>query len=293
MIPVVSLLASLVMLLVVLLGPGIAAEPCREHEIRIDGQAPSALSPDSSVFDVVDAVAALMRNKLDLKLPAWRKAYVCRDEAAFSEGLLRNFGARTWHGSETSAAGIATSFGVFLRGDYLARRTLAGRVEVIAHELAHLIQQELARPRVHEVPRWIVEGHAEWVALSVVDRLGYGSYSERRAQVARSVVDGAIPATLAPGLDTLDSPDQWWRWTRSLSPSVTYGQAFLAVDRLTERYGSATMVEFFRAFARATDARECWDGLFPISYPQFVADFRTHLRSLGPADDQGHPLGQR
>src|SRR5881628_2438260 len=281
MIPVVSLLASLVVLVVVLAGPGIAAKPCREHEIRIDGQAPSALSPDSSVFDVVDVVAALMRNKLDLKLPAWRKAYVCRDEAAFSEGLLRNFGARAWHGSETSAAGIATSFGVFLRGDYLARRTLAGRVEVIAHELAHLSQQELARPLVHEVPRWIVEGHAEWAALSVVDRLGYGSYSERRAQVARSVVDGAIPATSLPGLDTLDSPDQWWRWTRSLSPSVTYGQAFLAVDRLTERYGSATMVEFFRAFARATDARECWDGLFPISYPQFVADFRTHLRSLG------------
>ena len=277
MIPVVSLLASLVVLVVVLAGPGIAAKPCREHEIRIDGQAPSALSPDSSVFDVVDVV----------------KAYVCRDEAAFSEGLLRNFGARAWHGSETSAAGIATSFGVFLRGDYLARRTLAGRVEVIAHELAHLSQQELARPRVHEVPRWIVEGHAEWAALSVVDRLGYGSYSERRAQVARSVVDGAIPATSLSGLDTLDSPDQWWRWTRSLSPSVTYGQAFLAVDRLTERYGSATMVEFFRAFARATDARECWDGLFPISYPQFVADFRTHLRSLGPAEDQGHPLGQR
>src|SRR6059036_1967148 len=85
MIPVVSLLASLVVLVVVLAGPGIAAKPCREHEIRIDGQAPSALSPDSSVFDVVDVVAALMRNKLDLKLPAWRKAYVCRDEAAFSK----------------------------------------------------------------------------------------------------------------------------------------------------------------------------------------------------------------
>lgn len=289
MIPLAALLTSLVVLLVVLIGPGIAAEPCREHEIRIDGKAPSALSPDSSVFDVVDAVAALMRSKLDLKLPAWRKAYVCRDEAAFSEGLLRNFGARAWDGSETSAAGIATSFGVFLRGDYLARRPLAGRVEVIAHELAHLSQQELARPRVREVPRWIVEGHAEWVALSVVDRLGFGSYSARRAGVARSVVDGAIPATSLPGLDTLESPDQWWRWTRRLSNSATYGQAFLAVDRLTERYGMATMAEFFSAFARTPDACECWDSVFPISYWQFVDDFRAYLRSVGSADDQGHP----
>jgi len=283
MIPVVSLLTSLAVLAVVLIGPGLAAEPCREHEIRIDGKAPSALSPDSSEFDVVDVVAALMRSKLDLKLPAWRKAYVCGDEAAFSEGLLRNFGARAWDGSETSAAGMATSVGVFLRGDYLARRPLAGRVEVIAHELAHLSQQELAKPRVHEVPRWIVEGHAEWVALGVVDRLGYGSYSVRRAQVTRSVVDGAIPAALLPGLDALARREQWGRWTRSLSHSATYGQAFLAVDRLTERYGRAKVIEFLSSFTRLTDSRERWDSVFPISYGQFVDDFRVHLQSLGRA----------
>jgi hypothetical protein len=62
----------------------------------------------------------------------------------------------------------------------------------------------------------------------------------------------------------------------------------LAVDRLAERYGRATMVELFSAFARATDARACWDSVFPISYRQFVDDFRTYLRSLGSADDQGH-----
>jgi len=284
-------LTSLVLLLVALAGPGMAAEPCREHEIRIDGKAPSALNPDASVFDIVDAVAAVVRDKLDLKLPAWRKAYVCRDEDAFSEGVLRNFGARAWDGSVTLAAGMATPVGVFLRGDYLARRPLAGRVEVIAHELTHLSQQELAGPRVHEVPRWIVEGHAEWVALNVVDRLGYGAYSVRRAQVARSVVDGAIPPTLLPGLVALDGRNEWSRWTRSLNHSATYGQAFLAVDRLAERYGSAKLVEFFSAFSRAPGTRECWDSVFPISYPQFVDDFRSHLRSGAPGD-QGHPPNQ-
>jgi len=291
MIPVVSRLAALVVLLVALAGPGMAAEPCREHEIRIDAKAPSALNPDSSVFDVVDAVAALMRDKLDLHLPVWRKAYLCRDEAAFSEGILRNFGARAWDGSVTSAAGIATPVGVFLREDYLALRTFAGRVEVIAHELAHLSQQKLAGPRVHEVPLWIAEGHAEWVAFSVIERLGYGAYSVQRAEVVFSVGLRAIPHTLLPDLAALESRDRWQQSTLSLGHAATYGQAYLAVDRLTERYGSTKVVEFLRAFASVADPRERWSSVFPISYQQFVDDFRAHVRGLGPGDDLRHTQG--
>ena len=281
---VVSLVASLLVVLAVLADPSSAAERCQEHEIPTNREPPSRLGENPSNFDLVDAVAALMRDKLGLPLPAWRKAYVCPNEAAFSESILRNFGVKAWDQSVTTAAGLATPVGIFLRGDYLARRDLAGRVAIIAHELGHLSQRELAGPRVHDAPRWIVEGHAEWVAFRVLDRLGYGAFDVRRAEVGFSLARWAIPATLLPGLDALDSREQWQRSTLSLSHAATYGQAFLAVDRLTERYGSAKVVEFLSSLR--------WDSVFPISYGQFVDDFRVHVRSLGPGDDLQHTLSE-
>lgn len=286
----VSLVASLLIVLTVLAGPSPAAEPCQEREIRVDVQA-ARLGEDPSTFDLIDAIAASMRDDLGLKLPAWRKAYVCRDEPAFLEGLLRNFGAKVWDQSVTTSAGLATPIGIFLRGDYLARLSLPGRLGVIGHELAHLNQQELAGPRAQELPLWIVEGHAEWVAFSVIDRLGYGAHGAQRAEVVFAVSLQAIPHTLLPDLARLESRERWQQSTLSLGHAATYGQAYLAVDRLTERYGSTKVVEFLRGFATVADFRERWNSVFPISYQQFIDDFRAHVRGLGPGDDLRHTQG--
>src|SRR2546427_10796428 len=128
----VSLVASLLIVLTVLAGPSPAAEPCQEREIRVDVQA-ARLGEDPSAFDLIDAIAASMRDDLGLKLPAWRKAYVCRDEAAFLAGLLRNFGAKVWDQSVTPSAARATPNRILLEGDYLRRLSLAGRRGVDDH----------------------------------------------------------------------------------------------------------------------------------------------------------------
>src|SRR2546426_7518011 len=163
----VSLVASLLVVLTVLGGPSPAAEPCQEREIRVDVQA-ARLGEDPSAFDLIDAIAASMRDDLGLKLPAWRKAYVCRDEAAFLEGLLRNFGAKVWDQSVTTSAGLATPIGIFLRGDYLARLSLAGRLGVIGHELAHLNQQQLTGPLAQDLPLRLTRRLVECMAFAQI-----------------------------------------------------------------------------------------------------------------------------
>src|SRR5206468_1493027 len=136
---------------------------------------PGALREDAPPAEIIAAAASMIRDQLGLPFSPAYKAYVCSDEAAFTEGLLRHLSVRAV-GSDwrvvPAAVGIATPVGVFFRGDYLARTAPRRRVTLVAHELAHLCQQDLAKHREDRLPVWLVEGHADWVAYQVLDLLG-------------------------------------------------------------------------------------------------------------------------
>jgi len=265
-----------------LASPSAATPPCQEHEIAFGVEASRALSPGASPAELIDGIASVIRDALGLPFPKSHKAYVCRDEAAFSEGLLRNFGVGAiggdW-GIVPSAAGIATRVGVFLRGDYLTRVNLHRRVTVVAHELAHLSQLELVGSGESRLPVWMLEGQADWVAFQVLDRLGLRTYDESRAVVARSVAGAVTPVEHFPDLDALAGHATWNRSARSLA--ATYGQAFLAVEFLIERSSHAALVKFLGSAGEADDPRDRWAEAFSTSYREFADAFRAHLKSMG------------
>jgi hypothetical protein len=275
------LVATILVGSLALSSPSQAAVPCQEHEIALDGPTPASLDRGASTVELVDAIARVVRDKLDLPFSPTYKAYVCGDETAFAEALLRNFGVRgvggDW-GIVPSAAGLATRVGVFLRGDYLARTSFRRRVTVIAHELAHLSQQDLARHRDERLPVWMLEGHADWVAFQVLDLLGLQAYAESRAVVVRSVTGAVTPVEHFPDLDTLADHESWNRSVRSVP--ATYGQAFLAVEYLIERSSRAALVKFMSSSVEADDPQERWADVFSMPYRTFAADFRAHLQSL-------------
>jgi hypothetical protein len=282
----VSIVVALLLTLAAVGGPSQAraAAPCQKHQIRPDGEAPLSLRDNPTNGDLIDGVAALVRDRLGLPLPAASTAYVCPDEAALTEEILRNLGVgglRAW-GSMSGALGIATRVGIFLRGDYLGRADLAGRVAVVAHELAHMSQTQLARSGQREIPSWIMEGHAEWVAFRVLDVLGLRPYGVSRDRVALSLVASKTPIKLFPDLSELTARTLGTRWVE-LGHAATYGQAFLAVDWLVAQYGSAKLVEYLGRFELTADSHECWEAVFPIPYAEFVADFRVHLKGLVPS----------
>jgi hypothetical protein len=265
-----------------LASPSPAAPPCREHEIGFAAEAPRAPAPDASSDEIIDATASVIRAKLDLPFSPSYKAYICGDEAAFAEGLLRNLGVRAvdsdWR-SVPAAAGVATRVGVFLRGDFLARAPLRRRVTVVAHELAHLGQQDAAKHREDRLPMWMLEGHADWVAFQVLDLLGLQTYGASRAVIVRSVASAVTPVEHFPDLDALADHESWSRSVRSLP--ATYGQAFLAVEYLIERSSPAALVRFMGAAVEDDDPRDRWAQAFSMPYREFVDAFRGHLKSLG------------
>jgi hypothetical protein len=283
------LAATILLHLLALATPSLAAPPCSEHEIGPRASPPRTLSDDATPDQIIAAAASVIRDKLGLPFSPAYKAYVCADEAAFSEGLLRHLGVRAI-GSDWRvvpvAAGIATPVGVFFRGDFLARTPPRRRVQLVAHELAHLCQQDLARSRQDRLPVWMVEGHADWVAYQVLDLLGLMAFDASRAVVVHSVATAVTPVEHFPDLDTLADHEAWNRSVRSIP--ATYGQAFLAVDYLIQRSSRGAVVTFMGSALETDNPEDRWVEAFAMPYRVFMDDFRAHLKSLarpatGPA----------
>lgn len=275
----------LVALLVGLCGCAALSGPYREYEIEFEREARPALGPSPSDEELINAAAWLIRHKLELPFPTAIKAYVYVNQATLVEGLIKLAGdsnAEAWDRGRY-AAGVAARSGLFLRGDYLASMHLIARTGLIAHELAHVSQMRLREGGRGRAAQWILEGHADWVKVRVLDLLRYRSYADSRDHIVRTVIGSATPIKLFPDLDTLARNDAWVASTNKLGAQATYCQAFLAVDWLVERYGSAKLTEFLGRFALGTEPREHWAKVFPITYRQFLDEYRARLESLaGP-----------
>lgn len=259
-----------------------AAAPYREYAIRFDGGAPARLDANPNDAELIQTTAWVMRERLELPFPATLKAYVYVNEATLVDGLITIAGETSGDAWDRGrfAAGVATRVGVFLRGDYLARLHLVGRVGLLAHELAHVSQRKLAEGGRTRAAQWILEGHADWVKFQVLDLLGYRSYAASREDIVHCVLAAATPIKLFPDLQALASTTRWIQSINQLGSAATYGQGFLAVDALVERYGSAKVVEFLGRFALDADPREHWRSVFPIPYRQFADEFRARLEGL-------------
>jgi hypothetical protein len=208
-------------------------------------------------------------------------AYIYVNQATFVDGLMHVAGTpgeAAWDQGRYAGA-VATSRGILIRGDRLAMMSLSDRAGLLAHELAHVSQRHLAGGARRGAAVWIREGHADWVKYRVQDALGYATYADARAEVVRSVRRSAMPVQFFPNLDGLARHADWNDARNRLGSAATYGQAFLAVDWLVERYGHDRLVDFLKSFA-AGDAARGWPGVYPISYRDFVSEFRARLETL-------------
>src|SRR5439155_14160895 len=117
------------LMLVTLAGPApSAAGPYREYEIQFGGEA-SPLGKSPSDADLINTVAWMMSNKLDLPFPVGAKAYLYVKQATFVDGLIQiadETREDAWDKGRF-AGGVATRVGLFLRGDRLARMHLLER----------------------------------------------------------------------------------------------------------------------------------------------------------------------
>lgn len=232
--------------------------------------------------DAVRGIAAILVHDLDLPVPGEVTVYVYGTRRVFEQGLIRDAHVSPARAAELSdfAIGIGKRRRLLLNDEGTERN---GRewLRLIAHELAHVCQIELAQGE-GRAEQWLAEGMAEWVAFTVLERLGLDTVAARRTLARAGIRNHAAMVAARLDLETLGSPRGFTVRHLREGSLPTYQLAFLMADYLIEREGFATVVQYFRAFSGSQDRHGNFATAFGRTIEEFENEILGHLKSVVP-----------
>ena len=167
---------------------------------------------------------------------------------------------------------------VLADGQRLAKLSWSNRVRALAHEVVHLAEFALADWSCKTPHYWLMEGFAEWGALTIVDRLGLENFTAA-VESLRRTARGEHGAEL-PRLDTLDTEAGWTAAEQSVDRKVVYAESFLALDFLIARKGLAAVADYFARFRDSAGRSDNFAAAFGEDADTFAAEFAAHLKKL-------------
>ncbi len=249
---------------------------------------PAALQPPADARhlltheDAVRGIAAVFVRDLGLPVPERVTVYVYGSRRVFEQGLIEDGRVSPARAAELSdfAIGVGRRRQLLLNDEGTEGR---GRewLRLIAHELAHVSQIELARGE-GRAAQWLAEGMAEWVAFNVLERLGVDSVERRRAVAREGIRNYAALAAARLDLETLGSPRGFTVRHRRDGSLPTYQLAFLMADYLIQRDGLDRVVAYFRGFAESEDRNANFRTAFGQNLEEFEDEILAHLKSVVP-----------
>ena len=239
---------------------------------------------DSSQLGTNDAairgIAAILVHDLTLPMPPTFTAYVYSGREGFERGLVIDGNVSPVRAAELSefAVGIGKRRLLLLNDE---GGTARGRewFRLIAHELAHVSQIELAQGE-GRAEQWLAEGMAEWVAFNVIERLGLDTVTRRRALAAAGIRNHAALVAARLDLETLGNPRGFTVRHLREGSLPTYQLAFLMADYLITRDGFPRVVAYFRSFERRQDRHANFRETFGQSLDLFEIEVLGHLKGL-------------
>lgn len=170
---------------------------------------------------------------------------------------------------EAGGAGKAPADRVVVNPEAYAGLGDVGRQVVITHETTHVAT------RAHTTaatPLWLSEGYADWIGY-----LGTGRAPEEIApELARSVRDGRVPATLPP--------DARFGFTSDPSELArAYEGGWLACRMVADRWGTERLDAFYRAVGahgqRAGAVEQALKEVLGTTAAEFTASWRAYVRA--------------
>jgi Peptidase of plants and bacteria len=186
------------------------------------------------------------------------------------------------------SAGLGQHRRLFVNEAALGDRAPRVWLGVLAHELTHVAQYQLAGGRRGQSEQWLREGMADWVASRMLERLGVATFRQEREEALRAVA-GELPRLRDDPLDlvALGQPREWeTRHLRSGDP-LTYRLAFLLTDDLIRRRGFDRLLDYFRAFARADDRFGHFQRAFGLTLGEFEASALPRVRGEAAGEPRG------
>jgi len=226
----------------------------------------------------VRGIAAMLVREFQLPVPDQVTVYVYGTRRGFEEGLINDAHLAPVRAAELSefAVGVGRPRQLLFREDVPERGR--ERLRLVAHELTHVCQIELAGGE-RGPAQWVKEGMAEWVAFSVLERLRIDSLGRRR-QIARAGVRNSTALAAARlDLEALESPSGFIARHRRDGTVPTYQLAFLMVDYLIGRDGLPAVVAYFRTFADSRDRGRSFRSAFGQTVASFEQEFLAYLAS--------------
>ena len=246
---------------------------------------PAASVPLGGALDLssheatVRAVAGIISGDLGLPLPDTVMVYVYSSRHVFEQGLIEDARISRVRAAELSdfAVGVGKRRQLLLHHE--SNVGSAEWVRLVAHELAHVSQIELAEGE-GRAEQWLAEGVAEWVAFRVLERLRLDSVVRRRLVALEKV--RTHPAVLARRLDleSLGTPRGFTERHLREGSQATYQLSYLLAEHLITQYGLDRVLGYFRSFARRIDRRANFAAAFGQSLDEFEREALVHLATI-------------
>jgi hypothetical protein len=229
--------------------------------------------------DAVLGIAAIMVKDLRMPLPAQFTVYVYSGRQVFEQGLINDAQVSPARAAELSefAVGIGKRRQLLLNDEAAS----GGRewLRLIAHELAHVSQIELAQGE-GRAEQWLAEGMAEWVAFTVLERLSLDTMASRRTMATAGIRNHAALVAARLDLETLGNPRGFTVRHLREGSLPTYQLAFLMADYLVQRDGVERVTDYFRSFGRRQDRHANFRQTFGQSLDQFEQEVLAHLKTV-------------
>jgi hypothetical protein len=238
---------------------------------------PAPIIADLSSHEAtVRTVAGVITRDVGLPLPDTVTVYVYSSRQVFEEGLVADGQVSRVRAAELSdfAIGVGKRRQLLLHHE----RNVASTewVRLVAHELAHVSQIEMAEGE-GRAEQWLAEGMAEWVSFRVLERLGLDTVARRRRIAIATIRDHAPILARRLDLETLGTSRGYTVRHLREGSQATYQMSYLLADYLITRDGLGSLVEYFRSFAGRADRRANFQAAFGQPLRAFEQEAVVHL----------------
>ena len=270
----------LALLFLTLLSSSADATPI--HAIRMPASTEAECSgrPITRYEEAASAIVCVSAKELNLPIHA-TYLLLHQNRQAFESSLVNGRRFDAAYARETASWAVALSTADLILANEAALRLLpwAERVRVLAHELVHTVQYDLAQGRRSSSDQWLREGLAEWVAYRVVNSLQLGNFSQRiplaSSRVRKAYVHGPLPL-----LSQMVTFREFAELRSSPGAPPVYDQTFLATNFLIQRSGLEAVLQYFRLFAQSDDRLGNFRTAFGRDLSTFEEEFGLYLREL-------------
>jgi hypothetical protein len=251
--------------------------------ITIDSQAltpPGDSRALTSHDSAVRGIAGILVKDLGLPVPEQVTVYVYSTRQVFEQGLIQDANVSPVRAAELSdfAIGIGKRRQLLFNDEAY---DVKGKewLRLVAHELAHVSQIELAQGE-GRAEQWLAEGMAEWVAFTVLERLELDTMDQRRALARAGIKSHAALVAARLDLETLGTPRGFTVRHLREGSLPTYQLAFLMADYLIARDGFAKTVRYFASFGERQHRQENFRRAFGQTLGEFEREILAHLKSV-------------